>query len=207
VGRTWLQTVRPHRPALTVLRGTARGSARSVSSRTLSPPALCAQWVITAPSTEAVRISAGSWTGRRGKNLNLHRLMLSRIIGSPLLWTEREPYINPSIGRDLPSDPFTTWTRPSNFSTTQQPQPFSLNQPHDLSSKYMFAPQQNPVQFHYRSNLRLAHKVNCTCSLSSKLPKNNSFQPTAIKFDNYEAGISSPAQYIPASTPPPETVD
>jgi hypothetical protein len=58
------------------------------------------------------------------------------------------------------------------------------------------------LQFHYRSDPRLAHKVNCTRSLSSNLPTNNSFQPMARKFDNCEAGVSSPAQYIPASTPP-----
>jgi hypothetical protein len=98
-----------------------------------------------------------------------------------------------------------------NVSTTQQPQPppqpFSLNQPLDLPSKYMFVPQPDTAQFHYRSDPRLALRVNCTCSLSSNLPTNISFRPTARKFDNCEDGISSPAYYIPVSTSPPETAD
>jgi hypothetical protein len=46
-----------------------------------------------------------------------------------------------------PLNPVNAWTRPLNFSTTPQPQPppqpFSLNQPSDLSSTYMFVQQPN----------------------------------------------------------------
>jgi hypothetical protein len=89
-----------------------------------------------------------------------------------------------------PLDPVNAWTRALNFSTTPQPQR---------------PPQPTSAQFHYRSDPRLAHEVNCTCSLSSNLPTNNSSQPTARKFDHCEAGMSSPAQCISAPTPPPET--
>jgi hypothetical protein len=62
-------------------------------------------------------------------------------------------------------------------------------------------------QLYYRQDPRLAHKLNCTCSLLSNISVNNSFQPAATEPVNSETGISSPAHNIPTSPPPPATGD
>jgi hypothetical protein len=96
---------------------------------------------------------------------------------------------------------------PLNFAITQLSQPpsqlYSSNQPRDLPSKYMFVPDANIPQLHYRQDPRLAHELKCTCSLHPNLTVNNNFQPAATEPLNCETGVPSFAQNIPASHSPP----
>jgi hypothetical protein len=106
-----------------------------------------------------------------------------------------------------PMSPGKAWKSPLKFSTTKlprsPPQLYSLNQPRDLPSKYMFVPHVEILQLHYRQDPRLAHKLNCTCNLRSNLSVNNSLQPAVREPANCETGIYLPTQNTPVSLPPP----
>jgi hypothetical protein len=107
--------------------------------------------------------------------------------------------------------PGNAWSRPLNFAITQLPQPpsqlYRFTSPRDLPSKYTFMPHAEVPKLHYRQDPRLAHKLNCTCSLSSNLSVHSRFQTATRKPVSCETGIHSPAQNIPASRPRPSTMD
>jgi hypothetical protein len=187
----------------------ARGSVTNVSSRTSSRPALSAKWENTARSTEVAHIFATSWKKKRGINRNLQSPTVNSLIANLLIGTQCKPHFNPSTRKDLSSKPYRT-IAPFVLETLMGPDlsAFQLLKSHnlpprpisDLASNYMCLPHSQTAQLHFRPSSVFPPTFRCTCSNTSA---DNGSQPTANKAcDN---GMSSPAQNIPASPPPPET--